>query len=152
MRFSWSNSPDGRNADHHGQGRRRPAAGRKSPARGTPQKGGRYWVLPGGGVEPGESAVRALIREFQEELGLPVKVRGFLFCDEVLLPEKHNIDLYFLVKPRAAFRVRLGKDPVVKDFGLFTARGTRSADGPSGVQGYPEKHHERKENGGIRAI
>lgn len=35
--------------------------------------GGR-WELPGGKCEGGESAAHALVREFQEELGLSVKV------------------------------------------------------------------------------
>jgi mutator protein MutT len=33
-----------------------------------------YWELPGGKVEPGESAAQCLIREFREELDLTVEV------------------------------------------------------------------------------
>ena len=33
--------------------------------------GRRYWVIPGGGIEPGESAAEAAVREANEELGVP---------------------------------------------------------------------------------
>ncbi len=44
-----------------------------------------YWVLPGGGVEPGEDDHTAVIRECREELGLRVQPMGLV--DEVDLPE-----------------------------------------------------------------
>lgn len=36
------------------------------------RQGRRYWVIPGGGIEPGETAADAAQREAEEELGLPV--------------------------------------------------------------------------------
>lgn len=54
-----------------------------------------YWVLPGGGVEFGESSSDALVREIHEELGLSVRVNDLLFCDDVLFPDRHILDLYF---------------------------------------------------------
>ena len=38
-----------------------------------------YWVLPGGGIEPGESEEACVIRELFEETGLVVEVERFLF-------------------------------------------------------------------------
>jgi 8-oxo-dGTP pyrophosphatase MutT (NUDIX family) len=44
------------------------------------QRNGRsYYVLPGGGVEPGESLAQAAIREAQEELSLAVELGPLLY-------------------------------------------------------------------------
>jgi len=49
------------------------AARRTSP----PEAAGR-WELPGGKVEPGETAETALVREIAEELGCTIEVTGWL--------------------------------------------------------------------------
>ncbi len=38
-----------------------------------------YWLLPGGGIEPGETAEQCVQREMQEETGLTVRVERLLF-------------------------------------------------------------------------
>ena len=48
-----------------------------------------YWELPGGKIEPGETAEEALIREIQEELDVGITVLGRLCDVEYDYPEFH---------------------------------------------------------------
>jgi len=45
----------------------------------------KYWLVPGGGVDWGESAAEALIREFKEETSLDIEVEKFLFISEIFM-------------------------------------------------------------------
>ncbi|HPU97164.1 MAG TPA: NUDIX hydrolase [Candidatus Hydrogenedentes bacterium] len=80
--------------------------------------GRRVWVLPGGGVDPGESMVDALKRELLEELGLAIVPKAIVHACEAIDPQgsRHLIQLSFLCECRADDHPRAtGIDPRVVD-------------------------------------
>jgi ADP-ribose pyrophosphatase YjhB (NUDIX family) len=56
-----------------------------------------YWLLPGGGVDFGESLEEALIREFKEELNITIDVHSLAFICDSIDPtgERHIINIFF---------------------------------------------------------
>ncbi len=56
-----------------------------------------YWLLPGGGVDYGESLEEALVREFKEELNITIDVHSLAFiCDSIdPMGERHIINIFF---------------------------------------------------------
>ena len=58
------------------------------------------WSIPGGAIEFGETAEEAILREFQEEIGLPCVIKEFLgYYDYILLEEhRHWLSLFFVLK------------------------------------------------------
>lgn len=69
-----------------------------------------FWSVPGGGMKFGSNANQNLMREFQEETGLDIKVGEFLFVHEFLEPPLHAIELFFEVEPLGG-EPHLGWDP-----------------------------------------
>jgi 8-oxo-dGTP pyrophosphatase MutT (NUDIX family) len=54
-------------------------------------EGGRSgWTLPGGGIDPGEDPVDALVREIAEETGYRAVAGGLLGIDSKIVPAEHR--------------------------------------------------------------
>lgn len=85
-----------------------------------------HWVLPGGGVEFHETAKTALQRELKEELNLDVRVDDFLFVDEVIWDNRHNIDLYFSISLIGPFKVTLEEGSALNGYKLFARSDIKS--------------------------
>ncbi len=77
--------------------------------------GSRWWVTPGGGIDPGESPLQAAVREVTEETGLvvdparllgPVAVRTVVhgYSDQVL----SQVESFFVLHVDAIFDVEPG--------------------------------------------
>ena len=83
----------------------------------------KYWLVPGGGVDWGESTAESLIREYKEETNLDIEVESFLFLSETIAPdkEKHVINLYFKVKRKDTSKedLKLGNGEMLTDLKFF---------------------------------
>jgi len=74
-------------------------------------EGRAYWTLPGGGVEPHEGFVQAIVREVQEETGLTVNVIRFLFERTCLSGAEERIERCYLLEIVGDQQPQLGFDP-----------------------------------------
>ncbi len=85
------------------------------------KRGETYWLLPGGGVQYGESLVEALRREFMEELCVEVEVGRFLFACDSIDPfgKRHIMNVSFLSRYRDG-EFAVGRDHRVCDYGFFS--------------------------------
>lgn len=59
--------------------------------------GASYWMLPGGGVEHGETIANGLVRELNEELCLTIRPGRLLLVNDTIAPEgdRHVLNLCF---------------------------------------------------------
>jgi 8-oxo-dGTP diphosphatase len=73
---------------------------------------GDFWAPPGGGVEYGQNAKEALIREFKEEARIIVKPGKLLFTCEFIKAPLHSVELFFEAVYETG-AVGIGYDPEV---------------------------------------
>lgn len=73
------------------------------------------WMVPGGGIEAGESSIDAAIRETKEETGLDVEVVGMAWHVEEVNERRGQRFVNYMVAKITGGELALGMDPELGD-------------------------------------
>ena len=63
-----------------------------------------WYSLPGGKIDFGESFAEAIKRELIEETGIEPVVGRLLVMREMILPDRHRVEMFFEIKNSADYR------------------------------------------------
>ena len=84
----------------------------------------KYWLIPGGGNDWGETTKKALIREYKEETNMDIEVDEFLFFSETISPDKkrHVLNLFYKIhrNNKNDSIIKLGEEAVLTDLKFVT--------------------------------
>ena len=84
----------------------------------------KYWLIPGGGNDWGETTKEALIREYKEETNMDIEVDEFLFFSETISPDKkrHVLNLFYKIhrNNKNDSIIKLGEEAVLTDLKYVT--------------------------------
>lgn len=80
------------------------------------KNGKKYWLLPGGGLEFGETIEHCAKRELMEETNLDIDIGELLFINESIPPDNHRqvLNLYYSATLRNG-TLRIGNDIALND-------------------------------------
>ena len=77
-----------------------------------------YWLIPGGGLDFGETVAECAKREVKEETNLDIQLGRFLFSSESIAPDgsRHVVNLFFLgyVSDESLASLEVGKEERLK--------------------------------------
>lgn len=77
-----------------------------------------YWLIPGGGVNFGETVAECAKRELHEETNLDIELDKFLFSSESIAPDgsRHVVNLFFsgTVKEASLKNLKVGDEERLK--------------------------------------
>jgi ADP-ribose pyrophosphatase YjhB (NUDIX family) len=77
-----------------------------------------YWVIPGGRVKTKETLKEAAEREIREELNLEINLKKLLYVKEIILKNRHILNIFFLAK-RKRGKLLVKPTPVLKEGRFF---------------------------------